>query len=154
MRVVMLLAAPLLIAAPIGSVVTSEDTGKPKWFEVYDHRLVVTSAHEFDVNVAVEEAMKMNRMPSEDPLEALEVCDFKLGFRSWFDHDKNGKISGEVARRLVREQLDDQGRELRIEQVYVDDKSMIFIDHEAPAKESEIAEQVAQVLTNAGFVQR
>lgn len=151
MRIAMLLCAPVLVAAPIGSAITHEPAGPPKWFEVCDHRLVITSNHEWDVNSAVEEVLAQNRLPAETKAESLNVCEFECKFNAWFDYDESGLVKNETAHRLVREQLDQEGRELRIEQIVKGDETMVIIDHDVPQGDSEIAAQVAQLLTKSGF---
>lgn len=151
-----ILGLSVLGLAPMGAVALSDAFSNDPWCQVIDERLVRTNADEYSVNSAVEEVLNQHRLISEESAEfedvtVLEVCEFEQHLDAWFFGDNIEQPAEEVARRLVREQLDADGQKLRIEQItHADSNVMIYIEHETPNGESEIAESVAKALLQKG----
>ena len=154
MRIVMLLAAPVLfVLAPLGALIPS-GSSDAQWFEVLDQRLVVASGDESEINRAVEEALRKFRMSVETQEELFTECEFDMKFNAWFEQNETGMPLEQTARRLVHEQLDENGQRLKINQISNGKRTLVLIDHEAPREESEVAQYVALRLMKAGFEKR
>jgi len=120
------------------------------WCEVVDRRLIRTTATDNQVSDAVVAALRTHQPPgrlTEDDLNQIRYDEHAEG---WFTKpDAFGAIR-QRASRLVREQLDEQGRALRVEVLRGDDMpTLVFIEHES-APDSPVAEQVADALQEQG----
>lgn len=153
MRLLML-AVPMFVVAPFGAIAMNDLGAQGQWVQQLDHRLLVCSAHNAAVNRAVESALLEFRMEAKEGGDVLQACEHDLAFQAWFERDASGVITRETARRVIREQLDQNGQRLRVEQVFGGDQSMVFIEHATAQAESEFAARVAEHLCDAGFQRR
>lgn len=153
-------AAALSLTATTSAWVVVESSGDdPGWYEVVNDGLIRTTAPDTMVNCAVERAMTGDRLVSPDATkdEALEVCEFDQTLEAWFTETEPFTARRERARRLTREQLDAEGRELRIVQVHSQESpTLVFVEREESEEpvSREFVEKLARQLTRAGVAVR
>ena len=155
MRLAMILATPLiLLAAPLAVLTGAKSSEQNSWYDVMDHRLVIASGDDRAITLAVDETMRKFRMPAEHPLDINKACEYDAELQVWFNEDESGKTLDKAARRQVREQIDQEGHALRIVQVESGSETLVFIEHDVPAEESPIAEEIGKRLANSGYMHR
>ncbi|MGL4514654.1 MAG: hypothetical protein ACRCT8_16315 [Lacipirellulaceae bacterium] len=118
------------------------------WVEVVDGGLVRTTATEVQVNAAVETAMTERRESDRQRL-TLTGSRFEQHADAWFTRPDVFGLATERARRLVREQRDAAGQQLRVVQLSgADMPSLVFVEH--ADTNSDVAERLAAILESRG----
>lgn len=125
------------------------------YVEVLKGGLLRTSASEADLNNAVSRVLQVTRRPAKTEEQRLKQSEYCEHADAWFSQpDLFGHSSEEVSR-LVRQQIDRQGRPMRIEVLKADDMAtLVFIEHEDNEAATRIARQIAGELTESGVQAR
>lgn len=120
------------------------------WCELVDQRLVRTNASELQVTTAVLEALRQHQPPGRLTEARLDAIEYGEHAEAWFtDPDFFGTVH-ERASRLVREQLDEHGKPLRVEVLRgAGMPTLVFIQHEK--SDSGFAREITDALAAQGI---
>ncbi len=123
--------------------------------EVVQSRLLRTTACEWQVNLAVDEALQSVRRPTSNAGQDLAEGQFRQAVDIFFTKpDLLGNCQERVSR-LVRTQLDQAGQQLSVEVLRGEAMpTLVFIEHDSSETREKIAQQIATTLASQGVQRR
>lgn len=151
----LLLGSLALVGLPIAtslSVWAAIESDAAPWCEELNGSLLRTNAADYDVNVAVSEAMRRLLSGSDQPTEQqFHAAEYRENADAWFTSPDLFGSTQERASRLVRQQRDADGAWLKIEVLSgADMPTLIFVEHEKASYQIEACRLVRESLAGLG----